>query len=130
MFKFRGQRDGEIGGFVTGWWYMSTITEGQDVIRGEDGLAWCVKRETLSISTGKFDSTSTEIFASFPIDGVMTSGGDVVRMLNGMQNFKVVYDLHGTRFAIATMNGDVLGGIVNTDISYTIIGKGGGNDKS
>lgn len=139
-FRFRGQRKGEIGGFVTGWWYMSTITEGQDVIRGEDGLAWRVKRETLSISTGKTDSTGMEIFASFEIDGVMTTGGDAVevkgnqdRSNNGV--FEVKYMARwdsGCEFELISAKGEeydnsLHGGIHSSEI--TIIGKqGGGNE--
>ncbi len=129
-FRFRGQRKGEIGGFVTGWWYMSTLTEGQDVIRGEDGLAWRVKRETLSISTGKTDSTGMEIFASFEIDGVMTTGGDAVSV-NG-NNYNIKYSPDLASFIAVNVNGKESGKLFHyIDIdNLTIIGKqGGGNDR-
>lgn len=124
-FRFRGQRKGEIGGFVTGWWYMSTITEGQDVIRGEDGLAWRVKRETLSISTGKTDSTGMEIFASFEIDGVMTTGGDAVEV--GGEHYSVLYLSDTAQFCISGESGVVCPFADLYSQNLTIIGKQGGN---
>jgi len=51
--------------------------------RGDD---WKVKAEeidptTLAMATGQTDKNGTMIFGSVPVDGVMSRGGDVVRML-------------------------------------------------
>lgn len=122
-FRFRGQRK-DNGEWVVGWY------RGQPdcgcIMQEKDGY-WCfIKPESLSISTGKLDSTGTEIFASFPIDGVMTEGGDALEDF-GEYPFPVIYSKDHCGF-ILTSEGEywsMLGDY--RENALTIIGRGGGN---
>lgn len=150
MFKFRGQRNnGEwvVGHYVAIWdsqynHYNHYIYTGNDraIDDYRDGFVderLLVKPETLSVSFGKLDSTGTEIFASFEVDGVMTDGGDVAEV-KGLEGFKygIKYSLNGCGFMIYRTGCDtglvmsIISSISNINSSeLTIIGKGGGNDK-
>lgn len=117
MFSFRGQK------YYTNEWVTGYLTS-KDHING----IW-VKPESLSISTGKLDSNEQEIFASFEIDGKMTTGGDVVAGISGGA-YPVFYNDDNTSFELKLrrIGKEVILGSLDT-ITLTIIGKGGGNDK-
>ena len=90
-----------------------------------------IHKESLSISFGKLDSNKQEIFASFEIDGVMTTGGDVVELkhIQGKQ-FKVQYSAIGCEFIMQRPDSDIVWNVSNAgQFEITIIGKGGGNDE-
>ena len=131
MFKFRGQRK-DNGKWVVGYyvvWYE--IDEDVHTIRADDGRYYKVHPSSLSIGFSKLDSTRAEIFASFEIDGVMTTGGDVVELkhIQGKQ-FKVQYSAIGCEFIMQRPDSDIVWNVSNAgQFEITIIGKGGGNDK-
>jgi len=89
MFRFRGQQKGNDE-WIEGWYIQTRahVLDDNDLddypvnhlIVDEFMNEYDVYPHTLSISTGKPDSTEQEIFASFEIDGVMTTGGDVVNV--------------------------------------------------
>ncbi len=140
MFKFRGKRK-DNGEWVVGWYAKSHRYHRREyhdthLIYADNGQ-YEIHPHTLSISTGKLDSNGKEIFASFPIDGVMTEGGDVVevkgnqdRSNNGV--FEVKYMARwdsGCEFELISAKGEeydnsLHGGIHSSEI--TIIGKQGG----
>lgn len=124
MFKFRGQRK-DNGEWVVGWYWYDYASD-THVIH-YDGIDVAVHKESLSVSTGKLDSTDTEIFASFPLDGVMTTGGDVVEQLGGW-TMKACYDKFNSCFSLVNDGGYAMLLSSFGSASLTIIGKGGGND--
>lgn len=137
MFRFRGKRK-DNGEWVVGC-YCEKYSRAC-IYNKKDGFWYEIHQDSLSISTGKPDSKKEEIFASFPIDGVMTEGGDVVevkgnqdRSNNGV--FEVKYMARwdsGCEFELISAKGEeydnsLHGGIHSSEI--TIIGKqGGGNE--
>lgn len=136
MFRFRGKRK-DNGEWVVGY-YMRDM-RGIHYIAFGGAYSAEIYPHTLSISTGKKDSKGEEIFASFPIDGVMTEGGDVVevkgnqdRSNNGV--FEVKYMARwdsGCEFELISAKGEeydnsLHGGIHSSEI--TIIGKQGGGE--
>lgn len=128
MFKFRGQST-LTGEWVTGWHFMDVGLEIHYIL--SIGVPNEVHKETLSISFGKLDSNKQEIFASFEIDGVMTTGGDVVELkhIQGKQ-FKVQYSAIGCEFIMQRPDSDIVWNVSNAgQFEITIIGKGVGNDK-
>lgn len=142
MFKFRGQRNnGEwVEGHYVAIWdsqydhYNHYIYTGNDRATDyyKDGFVderFLVNPETLSVSTGKLDSTAVEIFASFEIDGVMTSGGDMVT--DTAMIYEVVYDLQSASFKLHKYKNNKLYSDrwIGDSKFLTIIGKGGDNDK-
>lgn len=136
MFKFRGQRKDN------GEWVVGNLVELINVINGTKSKCYGIvddatdineeiHKESLSISFGKLDSNKQEIFASFEIDGVMTTGGDVVELkhIQGKQ-FKVQYSAIGCEFIMQRPDSDIVWNVSNAgQFEITIIGKGGGNDK-
>lgn len=129
MFKFRGQRK-DNGEWVVGYyvvWYE--IDEDVHTIRADDGRYYKVHPSSLSIGFSKLDSTRAEIFASFEIDGKMTTGGDVVEGISGGA-YPVFYNTDNTSFELKLrrIGKEVVLGSLDTN-TLTIIGKGGGNDK-
>lgn len=139
MFKFRGQRK-DNGEWVVGWYCMNSFgivhwlkeeTNTAHIIITKSGYVHEVHKESLSVSFGKLDSNKQEIFASFEIDGVMTTGGDVVELkhIQGKQ-FKVQYSAIGCEFIMQRPDSDIVWNVSNAgQFEITIIGKGGGNDK-
>lgn len=131
MFRFRGKRT-DRDEWVTGWLgiYKSPFPNSPLIYNikvMELNRDYDVYKESLSISTGKLDSTGTEIFASFPLDGVMTEGGDVLEDF-GEYPFPVVYSKDHCGF-ILTSGGEywsMLGDY--RENALTITGKGGSND--
>lgn len=133
MFRFRAQRK-DNGEWVGGWYVESYGV--RDGIRtnshciATDGFHEYheVHPHTLSISTGKLDSNDQEIFASFEVDGIMTEGGDVVRIKGYNNRLYVQFDLRTCGFVVIDVATDTViwsAGILNEN--FTIIGKQGGN---
>lgn len=136
MFRFRGQRKDN------GKWVVGSLTKCETQSRGKRGVTWIIENDTfnlemdfrvfvhshtLSISTGKPDSKKEEIFASFPIDGVMTEGGDLVEVprWKHLGDMPVSYSPLWSRFLVGSFE---LSNALTNEI--TIIGKqGGGDDK-
>jgi len=126
MFKFRGQT--KSGEWVVGDLDTTTKNINYEIWAGKDEW-YAVHPETLSVSTGKLDSNGVEIFASFEIDGVMTTGGDAVSV-NG-NNYNIKYSPDLASFIAVNVNGKESGKLFHyIDIdNLTIIGKqGGGNE--
>lgn len=126
MFKFRGQRK-DNGEWVVGYyvvWYE--IDEDVHTIRADDGRYYKVHPSSLSIGFSKLDSTDTEIFASFPLDDKMTTGGDVVSWYGGKGKPIVFED---SCFWFGDKESDDIPMFSLPSHEITIIGKGGGNDK-
>lgn len=134
MFRFRGQRK-DSSEWIIGWYHRHWFHEGQkfvhrisiDTQQRHDGFE--INPHTLAISTGKLDSNGVEIFASFEIDGVMTTGGDAVSV-NG-NNYNIKYSPDLASFIAVNVNGKESGKLFHCiDIdNLTIIGKqGGGNE--
>lgn len=132
MFKFRGQtKSGEwvVGGLTRGY-VNDELRYVYHVEDDELNLYLDIQPGTLSVSTGKLDSNGVEIFASFEIDGVMTTGGDAVSV-NG-NNYNIKYSPDLASFIAVNVNGKESGKLFHyIDIdNLTIIGKqGGGNDR-
>lgn len=128
MFKFRGQtKSGEwvVGGLTRGY-VNDELRYVYHVEDDELNLYLNIQPGTLSVSTGKLDSNGVEIFASFEIDGVMTTGGDAVSV-NG-NNYNIKYSPDLASFIAVNVNGKESGKLFHyIDIdNLTIIGKQGG----
>lgn len=140
MFKFRGQAVG--GKWVVGWYFEVNNPQMFDKHRmaldGADitGFKWVnVNPQSLSISTGKLDSTGTEIFASFEVNGKMTTGGDVVEWSDEVatysDKYNVVYGVGSSAFVLKNTKQPARGMALSFVPSgaLTIIGKQGvGNE--
>lgn len=129
MFRFRGKRK-DSGEWVVGY-YMRDM-RGIHYIAFGGAYSAEIYPHTLSISTGKKDSKGEEIFASFPLDGVMTEGGggDVVEVkgLEG-EKYGIRYSPYIYSFTMHRINSefDLTCHISNIDSQdITIIGKQGG----
>jgi len=132
MFKFRGQtKSGEwvVGGLTRGY-VNDELRYVYHVEDDELNLYLDIQPGTLSVSTGKLDSNGVEIFASFEIDGVMTTGGDAVKVENHSGNHQAVFE-SGVGFRLLPLyKADPYHIFQWMDSSLTIIGKqGGGNDR-
>jgi len=126
MFRFRGKRK-DNGEWVVGY-YMRDM-RGIHYIAFGGAYSAEIYPHTLSISTGKKDSKGEEIFASFPLDGVMTEGGggDVVEV--GGEHYSVLYLSDTAQFCISGESGVVCPFADLYSQNLTIIGKqGGGNE--
>ena len=139
MFKFRGQRkdNGEwVEGYYVAIWntqyqhYNHYIYTGYDMGVNDysDGFVderFEVNEKTLSVSNGKLDSNDMEIFASYPIDGVMTKGGDVVEF--AFIKYDVEYSDDGGYFcAVCHADRHTMTFSEVYSHAFTIIGKQGG----
>lgn len=125
MFRFRGKRK-DNGEWVVGC-YCEKYSRAC-IYNKKDGFWYEIHQDSLSISTGKPDSKKEEIFASFPIDGVMTEGGDVVEV--GGEHYSVLYLSDTAQFCISGESGVVCPFADLYSQNLTIIGKqGGGNDR-
>jgi len=128
MFKFRGQRK-DNGEWVVGWlsdvfYHTAGATADVYVIENK-GSSYIVHPHTLSVSFGKLDSQGMEIFASLPIDGVMTKGGDVVEF--AFIKYDVEYSDDGGYFcAICCADRHTMTFSEIYSHAFTIIGKQGG----
>lgn len=126
MFKFRGQT--KSGEWVVGDLINYPYKNNYNIFNCIDGVTSRseVHPHTLSVSTGKLDSNGVEIFASFEIDGVMTTGGDAVSV-NG-NNYNIKYSPDLASFIAVNVNGKESGKLFHyIDIdNLTIIGKQGG----
>lgn len=129
MFRFRGKRT-DRDEWVTGWLgiYKSPFPNSPLIYNikvMELNRDYDVHKESISISTGKLDSTGTEIFASFEIDGKMTEGGDVVKGISGGA-YPIFYNADNTSFELKLrrIGKEVVLGSLDTT-TLTIIGKGG-----
>lgn len=126
MFRFRGKRK-DNGEWVVGC-YCEKYSRAC-IYNKKDGFWYEIHPHALSVSFGKLDSNKQEIFASFEIDGVMTTGGDAVRV-NG-NNYNIKYSPDLASFIAVNVNGKESGKLFHyIDIdNLTIIGKqGGGNE--
>lgn len=133
MFRFRAQRK-DSSEWIIGWYHRHWFHEGQkfvhrisiDTQQRHDGFE--INPHTLAISTGKLDSNGVEIFASFPIDGVMTEGGDVVSdRVSGVVSDVLFIDCAFRLLSKDRLHIDLIENYHFT--SLTIIGKqGGGNE--
>jgi len=123
MFRFRGKRK-DNGEWVVGC-YCEKYSRAC-IYNKKDGFWYEIHQDSLSISTGKLDSKGAEIFASFEIDGVMTTGGDAVSV-NG-NNYNIKYSPDLASFIAVNVNGKESGKLFHyIDIdNLTIIGKQGG----
>lgn len=75
--KFRAKRIGN-GELVEGYYFK---TDNRYFITNENPFSVEIDHTTLAMATGQTDKNGVEIFGSVPVDGVMSRGGDVVRML-------------------------------------------------
>lgn len=125
MFRFRGKRK-DNGEWVVGC-YCEKYSRAC-IYNKKDGFWYEIHHDSLSISTGKLDSKGAEIFASFEIDGVMTTGGDAVSV-NG-NNYNIKYSPDLASFIAVNVNGKESGKpfhYIDID-NLTIIGKQGGGE--
>lgn len=128
MFKFRGQRkdNGEWEVGMLDCLYSSGDEFKYVTVNGHE-----IHPSSLSISFGKLDSNKQEIFASFEIDGKMTRGGDVLSNGVSVDSFDAYYDKQYATFYLRKRLTTKFWehGLMNESAKFTIIGKGGGNDK-
>lgn len=130
MFKFRGKSK-YTNKYAVGYYRYNRITDTHFIFDLVTQTDYDIIPETLSVSTGKLDSNDQEIFASFPIDGVMTTGGDVVR-IKGIYNrydYSVYYKADACTFCLKCKEGgqSEIGAIQSNEL--TIIGKQGGESE-
>ena len=86
-----------IGKWVVGWLLYSIVgtRNGEDYwgYRILDGHKYhSIIPSTLSIETGKLDTTGNMIFMSYEMNGLMTKGGDVVASHYGYEGNVVLKD--------------------------------------
>lgn len=133
MFKFRGQtKSGEwvVGGLTRGY-VNDELRYVYHVEDDELNLYLDIQPGTLSVSTGKLDSNGVEIFASFEIDGVMTTGGDAVevrRLGRVIITIRIVYSDCSFK-GINIETGKFVALEQFHSAALTIIGKQGGGDE-
>lgn len=132
MFRFRAKRK-DNGEWVVGQ-YVHDPGHGLDFILEVEDFHGkrilnnhFIHPHTLSISTGKPDSTEQEIFGSFPLGGEMTVGGDMVNVqYHGLCEVRYNTEIQAFMLWHIGRNKMLEWLGVHSPIGLTIIGKGGG----
>lgn len=135
MFRFRGKRKDNkewVVGCLSDVLYHTASNTTNEYVIELNGSSFRVYQSSLSISIGKLDSKKDEIFASFPVNGVMTDGGDLVRfdIGNDSYDYAIKYSEEDGAF-IASGYGNQTWQYVHEFFEFpkhivTIIGKQGG----